>query len=44
MVDDSGSDTPLSNLADAAVDKIKKLDRDVDGRKAFLNKFSASVQ
>ena len=44
MVDDSGSDALLNNLADTATDRIKEIDEDVDQREAFLNKLLASAQ
>ena len=43
-IDDYGVDALLGNLVEAAVDKIKELDKDIDEREAFLNKFLVSEQ
>ena len=44
LIDDYGADALLNNLVKAAIDKIKELDKDIDEREAFLNKFLLSEQ
>ena len=44
IVDNSGSDASLNDLADAAADDIEDLEVAVDEREEFLNKLPASAQ